>query len=132
MATAVHKATEDVAPKEVPLNGALSGRELVARLPYETVETSLGTVRVHGLGALDMLTIAPRARALADDDADGQLRLAIDAVAMGLDISPEQAGRLPVSVIGSLFTVVGKLSGLDAGAIEDAVAELKAHPNDES
>lgn len=111
---------------------ALSGRDLLDRLPAEVVSTPAGEVRVHGLGALDMVDIAPRARAIADEDEAGQMRMMVEIVARGLDLSTDEAGRLSLSVLSPLFAAVSRLSGLDEKAVADAVDHLKALPNDES
>lgn len=132
MSTAVHRATKDVAPSEAPRNGALSGRDLLSRLPTEDVPTPLGEVTVHGLGASQMVEFGPRARALPEGNEEATLLFMIEVAAAGLDLDIADAGRLPPPVIVPLFKAIVRLSGLSEEAVEEAVEGLKALPNDES
>lgn len=123
-------------PRKAPATngstGPLSGRDLLEHLTSEVVETAAGPVRVHALGVSDMLDFVPRARAVEDGDDVAQARLMVEMVARGLDISVDEAGRIGLAIIKPLFEAVSRISGLDPGAIAEAVESLKEVPSDES
>ena len=110
----------------------LTGQDLLDRLPTEVVQTPVGGVLVHALGALDMIEFAPKARAIDDGDDEAQARIMVEMVARGLHMEVEDAGRLSLAVIAPLFTAISRISGLDEDAVPEAIATLKALPNDES
>ena len=131
MASAVHKSTRVVAAGEAPRNGVLTGSDLLSRLPTEDVETPIGIVRIHGLGALDLIDLQATARDIGDDDAKNA-RFMLDLVARGLDAPVEEVGRQSFAVLKPLYEAVMRLSGLTPEAVEEAMADLKAAPSDEN
>lgn len=126
MTTAVHGATQEVAPVQPARNGHVRSLEdlLAEPLPSEEIDTVLGKVLVHAITAGD----AGRIGRLTEDSWAATMAM----VAAGIGATAEQAERLDARLVAPIAAAVLRLSGMTPEAAAEAVESLKATPNVES